>query len=135
MGIVDSLSAGYRVLTRRLQLLLIPLLLDALLWLAPRISIEPLLMQLADLYRDLGMGLGDGGSELSAMTAQMSEVLTYASANSNLMQFLVNSTLYHVPSLLVNVPMLQGVQGSIQIETAAVAGLLGSPAVAVRGHT
>lgn len=125
MGIVDCLSAGYRVLTRRLELIVIPLLLDALLWLAPRFSIEPLLLQLADVYRELGAGLGDNGGELSALTTQMTDLLTTAGASSNLLQFLVNGSLFHVPSLLVNVPMLKDAQNSIQIESAGAAGLLG----------
>lgn len=125
MGIVDCLSAGYRVLTRRLELIVIPLLLDALLWLAPRFSIEPLLLQLAAVYRDLGAGLGEGGGELTNLTTQMTDLLTAAGASSNLLQFLVNGSLFHVPSLLVNVPMLKDAQNSILIESAGAAGLLG----------
>lgn len=125
MGIVDSLSAGYRVLTRRLELIVIPLLLDVLLWLAPRFSIEPLLLRLADVYRDLGAGMGENGGELASLTTQMTDLLTAAGASSNLLQFLVNGSLFHVPSLLVNVPMLKDAQNTIQIESAGAAGLLG----------
>lgn len=125
MGIVDSLSAGYRVLTRRLELLLLPLLLDALLWLVPRIGIQPLLLQVADLYRDMGSSLGESGGEMTTLFSQMTEMLTTISSSFNLMEFLVNGTLYHVPSLLVSVPMLKDAQGSIQIASAGTAGVLG----------
>ncbi len=125
MGIVDSLSAGYRVLTRHLELMVLPLLLDALLWLAPRISIEPLLLRLAAVYQDLSVGLGDSGGDLSAMSNQMTDLLTTTSSSSNLLEFLVSRTLYHVPSLLVNVPMLKDAHGSIQIDSVSTAGALG----------
>ena len=39
-GIIDSLSAGFTIATRRPLLLSLPLLLDLLLWLAPGISIK-----------------------------------------------------------------------------------------------
>ncbi|MEZ4635809.1 MAG: hypothetical protein R2873_01010 [Caldilineaceae bacterium] len=106
-------------------MLVIPLLLDALLWLAPRISIEPLLLQLADLYRSMGSDLSESSGDLAALTSQMTDLLTTAGTSSNLLQFLVNGALFHVPSLMVNAPMLKDAQHSIQIESAGAAGILG----------
>lgn len=42
-SLIDILGTGYRTLTERLWLLLIPIALDLLLWLTPRLSMAPLL--------------------------------------------------------------------------------------------
>ena len=52
MGIIDSLSAGYRFMTRKLGLILIPVALDLLLWWLPRFSVAPLFQQAAQFYSD-----------------------------------------------------------------------------------
>lgn len=46
-GVIDTLSSGYRLLNRHLYLLLVPLALDLFYWLGPRLSVEPLMRQLA----------------------------------------------------------------------------------------
>ena len=46
-GVVASLVAGFETVNTRLELLLLPLALDLLLWLGPRWSIQPLVQQLA----------------------------------------------------------------------------------------
>lgn len=124
VGIVDSLSAGYRFLMKRLELLFLPLLLDLFLWFAPRLGVEPLLTRVVDFYRDLGNGMGEAGSGLSGTTEQMAEMLAAVGPSFNLFEFLVNRTLYHVPSLLVTVPFLKDMHASIQIGSVSTAGLL-----------
>lgn len=42
LGLIDTLSSGFRVVQRRPWLILLPLLLDLWLWLGPRWSIQPL---------------------------------------------------------------------------------------------
>jgi len=46
MGVIDTLSAGYNLVNQRLWLILVPVLLDLLLWLGPRLSVAPLLMEM-----------------------------------------------------------------------------------------
>ena len=99
MGVIDSLSAGYRFVGRRLELLLIPVALDLLLWLGPRFSIAPLSERLAGFYAEAAAMEGIP-PDIAAMTAQVSEMLAEAGRNSNLMEILVSSSLLHVPSLL-----------------------------------
>ena len=43
MSVIDSVSAGFRFLGKRVELLLIPVILDLFLWLSPRLSIAPLI--------------------------------------------------------------------------------------------
>ncbi|MCC6169093.1 MAG: hypothetical protein IT329_17855 [Caldilineaceae bacterium] len=108
LGIIDSLSAGYRFLGRRLELLLVPVLLDLLLWLAPRLSIAPLLRQVAAFYAS-ATTLEGLPADLTALSRQVSEQLTAGGQRSNLLEMLVNSSLLHVPSLLATLgPVSQG---------------------------
>jgi len=104
VGIIDSLSAGYRYLGWRLYLLLIPVLLDLMLWFTPRLSIAPLFERAARLYADptLTQGLP------ADMITMVQEGLTKTGQGFNLLDFLVNSSLLHVPSLLVVLGPLSG---------------------------
>ncbi len=119
MGIVDSLSAGYRFLLRHLELLLVPLLLDGLLWAAPRLSIAPLFARLADLYQGF-----DSSTPLGTLGEQMPQLLALMGETSNLMEFLVSRSLYHMPSLLIGVPQLKQAHASIQVDSALEAGVV-----------
>ncbi len=46
VGVIDALSQGLNQTRRRPWLLLIPIAIDLVLWLAPRVSVSPLLQQL-----------------------------------------------------------------------------------------
>ena len=100
MGVIDSFSAGYRFLGRRFDLLLIPIVLDLLLWLGPRLSIAPLFGRLADFYR-FAAGSSDLPSDLNEMSRQVADLLADIGANSNLLTNLAGSAFMHTPSLLV----------------------------------
>lgn len=99
MGVIDSLSAGYRVLGRRLDLLIAPLLLDLILWLGPRLSVAPLFQQVARFYTEAAQVEGLP-NDMGEMSRQVAEMLNQSGATSNLLGVLVNSSLLHVPSLL-----------------------------------
>lgn len=47
-NLIDTISAGYAALNRRLWVLLLPIALDVFLWFGPRFSLEPLLYALND---------------------------------------------------------------------------------------
>ncbi|MEA3344903.1 MAG: hypothetical protein U9Q78_01425 [Chloroflexota bacterium] len=53
MGVIDTLSAGFNVITKRLWLSVPPVLLDLYLWQGPRLSILPMTRQLASFLRNL----------------------------------------------------------------------------------
>ncbi len=85
LGVIDSLSAGYRFLGRRLELLLIPVALDILLWLGP-------CFQRGAAFRAIGRGAMPVGGvmegvppDMAAMTAQVADMLTEVGRHSNLM--------------------------------------------------
>ena len=99
MGIIDSLSAGYRFLFRRPQLLLIPVLLDLFLWLMPRLSIATLSSRLAAFY-DEAAAAEEMPPDVVELFNQLSQMLTMWGESSNLLNLLVNSLLLHVPSMM-----------------------------------
>lgn len=99
LGVIDSLSAGYRFLGRRVELLLIPILLDLLFWLGPRLSVAPLFQQLADFYTQAATMEGMP-EEMVQISKQMALALAQSGEQSNLFGALANSSLLHVPTLL-----------------------------------
>ncbi len=108
MGIIDSLSAGYRFVGRRLYLLAIPVLLDLLLWLAPRFSIAPLLDGVATFYADTMTAAGEqAGAQMTTNLGDIPQMAQMTAATIrlfgeifNLLTALVSSTIMHVPSLV-----------------------------------
>lgn len=100
MGIIDSLSAGYRFLGRHIELLIIPIALDLLLWLGPQLSVAPLFAQASNLYREATAVQGTP-VELTQMTGQFADMLATAGTGSNLFDALVSQSLLHVPSLMI----------------------------------
>lgn len=119
MGVIESLSAGYRFLGRRVELLLIPIVVDLLLWLGPRLSIAPLFGRLADFYRNAANMDGMSG-DLGEMSRQVADLLADAGANTNLLSNLTGSAFLHTPSLLVTVNSLaQGAPQEIDSFAAA----------------
>lgn len=50
MGIIDTISAGFRLVTRRLWLVALPIALDLFLLLGPKLSVLPVMTQALDNY-------------------------------------------------------------------------------------
>lgn len=101
LSVIDSLSAGFRFLGWRLELLVIPVALDLLLWLAPQFSIAPMTSELATWYRQMS-AIEEMPPDMAIMTQQVADGLESLGANFNLLSSLVSTTLLHVPSLLIS---------------------------------
>ncbi len=101
MGIIDSLSAGYRFALRRLDLLLIPVLLDLLLWLTPRWGVAPIIERFTAFYEQAAqVALADSDmAGMADLAAGNSLVLESMKNSFNLLTGLVSGSLLHVPSL------------------------------------
>lgn len=86
MGLIDTLTAGFRLVGRRPWLILLPALVDLLLWLGPQLSVRPLADALVEIMRTSG---------IPADTAQglmvSPEVLVEMAASFNLLWLLSNS--------------------------------------------
>ena len=100
MGVIDCLSAGYRYLGWRLELILIPIVLDLLLWLGPRLNVAPLFEEFAASYRNLASAEGVT-PDIAQMVSQLADSIRQMGEGSNLLNGLVSGTLLHVPSLPV----------------------------------
>lgn len=98
MGIIDSLSAGYRLLGRRIELILIPVLLDLFIWLAPQVSVAPILQRVSDFYSQMA-GAAAMPANLQEMTSSTTEMINLLGEGTNLLTSLVSGSLMHVPSI------------------------------------
>ena len=99
MSVIDSLSAGFRFLGRRVELLLIPIMLDLFLWIAPQLSIAPLLQRI-EQQAIQSASAPDMPPDALAMIQQLTNLLDPISGGINLFSALVNQSLLHVPSLM-----------------------------------
>ena len=96
LGVIGSLAAGFDVIGRHLWLIALPVLLDLLLWLGPRLSIAPLL-------EELGAFLVSRPAPDPAtvrQVAQAAQLLEDFAERSNLFSLLSALPLLNVPSLL-----------------------------------
>ncbi|MEZ4661890.1 MAG: hypothetical protein R2911_30440 [Caldilineaceae bacterium] len=108
MGVIESLSAGYRLVGYRMYLLIVPVALDLFLWLAPRLSVESLFDRLAAFYTSVAQTEELAGDMLT-LTQQAATLIEQAGRGSNLLHMLVSSSLLHVPSLMIALePMADG---------------------------
>ncbi len=99
MGVIDSLSAGYRFIIQRLDLLLIPIVLDLLLWLGPRLSLELVLQRLADWYLAITKD-ASFPAEMLPMVESAAEQMRAIGKQINLLDGLASRQFFHVPSIV-----------------------------------
>lgn len=105
LGVIESISAGYRLLGRRIELLLAPILLDLLLWLGPQLSVAPLFERVAKFYTEAS-SMDGMPAEMADMSRQVADQVALLGDNSNLLSGLVNSSLMGVPSLIATITSL-----------------------------
>lgn len=79
MGLIDTLSSGFKVVQRRPWLILPPVLLDLWLWLGPRWSIQPLVDRLLSMLSPANLP-----AELAQAVEPYHQVLIGAGENYNL---------------------------------------------------
>jgi hypothetical protein len=94
LSVIDAFSAGFAMVTRRLWLIVLPVLLDCYLWRGPRLSILPLMRRVAEFLQGLPSA-GFGG----VSPAAVSQALEQAGQDLNLFSLLQNG-LMGVPSLV-----------------------------------
>ena len=99
MGVIDSLSAGYRFLVRRLDLLLIPVLLDLFFWLGPKLSIETLMLNFSNWYVSISKQ-AEMPPDFAPMVETAAEQMALLGKGTNLIFALASQRLFHVPSIL-----------------------------------
>jgi hypothetical protein len=96
LGVIGSLTTGFEMVGRHLWLVVLPILLDVLLWLGPRLSPLPLIRRFADFL--MAQPLPDpAAAEQVEMTV---ELLDQFGDRFNLLSLLGSLPLLNVPSLL-----------------------------------
>ena len=128
MGLIDTLSSGFKVVQRRPWLILPPVLLDLWLWLGPRWSIQPLADSLLRL-----LSPGSVPAEMAQMVEPYRQLLVAAGASFNLWWLMDNNPTWLSTALpgLTAPARLGAAPGTI--ETPAWALLLWAPLVLLLG--
>jgi hypothetical protein len=96
LGVIGSLAAGFEMIGRNLSLITLPVLLDLLLWLGPRISVAPLLEQLVAFM----LSRPSPDPETARQVVQVTQLVGQFGERSNLFSLLSAFPLLNVPSLL-----------------------------------
>jgi hypothetical protein len=96
LGVIGSLAAGFEVIGRHLGLIALPVLLDLLLWLGPRVTVAPLLEQFVAFM----LSRPTPDPTTVRQVAQAAELLKQFGEKSNLLSLLSALPLLNVPSLL-----------------------------------
>lgn len=98
MGLIDTLTAGFRLVWRRPWLIVLPVLVDVLLWLGPQLTVGPLVDMMIEIIEASGIS---AGAAQGLMVAP--DVLVEMAASFNLFWLLSNSLTWFnvlVPGLM-----------------------------------
>lgn len=120
MGIIDTVSAGFNTVSRRLWLILLPVALDLILWLGPRFSIRPLLEQWLSAWQMM-MASAENAEAALPTARLMTEMLSNGDQKMNLLLLLANR-LMGQPSLAALLPG-GGWGGVVEIHSLLAAGI------------
>jgi len=111
-GVIGCLTAGFEMLTQNLQVVALPVVLDLILWLGPRLSIAPLLNGFA---RILGRQPAPD-AQMAAQMEQAMELLRQFAGRFNLLSVMGGVPMFQVPSLLARrAPVAGSPLGSPQV--------------------
>ena len=102
IGVIQSLSSGFDLVSRHPELMLLPIVLDAFLWLGPRLSAYPLFHALVDFMNSPDMTEALGPASVQQMEA-LPKLLDQTGLAFNLFWWL-SPTLLGVPGLMVGAP-------------------------------
>lgn len=112
LGVIGCARAGFELVGRNLWLVLFPVGIDLLLWLGPRLSVEPLLQSLAGLLR----AQAALDPALSSQVAQLGSLLEQLGQEFSLLSLLSGLPLFTVPSLLAGrAPGLRSPLGGVRV--------------------
>ena len=100
MGIIDSLSAGYRLISRRWWLILIPIVLDLFLWMGPRLAVTELMDEAVSMLTiSAGTEMSQENASYMEQLQQQVQVIQTETRDINLFA-LLSSGLPGIPSLM-----------------------------------
>jgi hypothetical protein len=116
LGVIDTISAGFRMVTRRLWLMLIPVLLDIFLWLGPKLSVRPIVEKTLRMLEQWLVTMNQSaGAEAGLDQVEATMTLLQSSvAQVNLFRLLVWGSL-GVPSVAGARPIRPGADWVLQV--------------------
>jgi hypothetical protein len=94
--VIGCLTSGFEVLSQNLLLVALPVVLDLVLWLGPRISVEPLLQGVEQLL----ISQQAASPEVAGQVEQAVQLLEQFGESFNLVSVLGGVPMFQVPSLL-----------------------------------
>jgi len=116
VGIVDTLSAGLNRISKRWRLLLIPLVIDIVIWIGPRLSLN----QLSQTTLGAFTSLSELGQEYQQAIEPLHQTLMSLGAQSDLLP-LLSMELLGIPSLTGTFPpearLLRTARAVIEVPT------------------
>ncbi|MFH1185629.1 MAG: hypothetical protein V1755_11430 [Chloroflexota bacterium] len=116
-GIIGSLRAGFDAIAAHIGLILLPLGLDLLLWLGPRVGISKLMQPVLDEMARLAPTAGLAQADINAMLAMYRELLGRLNLLSALRTFPVGLSSLMIGRMPGGVPF--GTPTILQVDTAA----------------
>ena len=119
IGVIDSLQGGFNLVNRHPWLLVLPVLLDLLLWRGPRLSLAPLLVRVQDLI----FNQPDLPAEFAESATLASESFHTFGSNFNLLSLLTGAVI-GFPSFLSRFDAVSAITTTapiIQIESVSTA--------------
>lgn len=99
-GVIGCLTAGFEMLPRNLHVVGLPVVLDLVLWLGPRLSIEPVVQVLVNVLASQRAA----DPEVAGQVDQAVNLLRQFGDRFNLLSVLGGVPLFQVPSLLARRP-------------------------------
>ncbi|MGI6367538.1 MAG: hypothetical protein ACOX2L_04110 [Anaerolineae bacterium] len=105
MGVIDTLSAGFRLAFRKPWLAVVPVMLDCALWRLPKLSMAPIAAEYISLARQVVQSQANIGEASRAATSEMLTMAGDTLAGFNLLGLLAWENL-GVPSLVARLPIL-----------------------------
>jgi hypothetical protein len=96
LGVIGSITAGFEIISRHVWLIVLPVLLDLLLWLGPRLSVAPLLERIVALLASQPVP----DSTTARQVELAIDLLREFGAQFNLFSLLNTLPLLNVPGLL-----------------------------------
>jgi hypothetical protein len=107
VGIIDTLSAGFRLVFRKPWLALVPLTIDLAIWRGPKLSMSVIVERMVGSLNDVAASLsGSSGATTDAM-AEMIRILRETLAQTNLFGLFAWDSL-GVPSITASLPIQTG---------------------------
>ena len=117
MSIIDTLSEGFRTVTRRLWIIIVPVALDVFLWLGPKLSVAPVIRDALATLQDAMRMMTPGGvvdTSLSESFQLMADELQATIGQTNLFALLAWGRL-GMPSIAALRPIDPAVDRIIEV--------------------